>query len=190
MGQTGPLNPTALMGMVKGKSMRRKTFVEIIIVSMARPTGREVPDATSPRPCPIGRAVPVGDVFKTFAAQGNILFHGKEVFEMRKSKVVLTVLFLGAMSLSGLYGASPAEAGVKLDDIQISARWRGDHRPPPPGPRWHRRHGPGGPRHFHGHGPMGFHGPHGPRGPHGPWRDGPPPPLPPHHRRHHHRDRW
>ena len=100
----------------------------------------------------------------------------------KRMKFVLTALMACVVGLSGLPGASSAEAGVELDDIQISARWRGDHRPPPPPPH-------GGPRRFRGrhrygpHGHWGFYGP----GPHGPRRHGPPPPPPPHH---HHRGRW
>lgn len=91
----------------------------------------------------------------------------------RGSKFILTAV---ALSVMGLSGASPAEAEVKLDDVQISVRWRGergDHRSPYHhwGPRRPRRHRHGGP-----HGPWGFHG--------RPGRHGPPPPPPPHHRRH------
>ena len=97
------------------------------------------------------------------------------LMQAKSSKLVLTVLMLGVAGLSSLSGASSAEAGAKLDDVQISLRWRGDHRPPPPppgvrrdGPRRHWRHRVGGPR---GH--WGFHSPR---------RHCPPPP---HHHPHH-----
>ena len=68
-----------------------------------------------------------------------------------RGKIVLMALMAGVM---GLAGAPSAEAGVELDDVQISVRWKGgrdEHRPPPPphggheGPWRHHGHRPGGP---------------------------------------------
>ena len=95
---------------------------------------------------------------------------------MKKSKLVLTAFMLGVVGLAGLPGAAPAEAGVKLEDVKISARWGEGRRPERRGPGRHRgrRHGPR--RH---HDRWGFHGPRWP-GRYGPFP--PPPPPPPHWR--------
>ena len=107
---------------------------------------------------------------------------------MKTMKFALLVVMVGMMTLTGV---SFAEAGVKLDDLQILLRWKDDRRPSEPpapmvrheadGPHWAPK--PGGP---HGHGPRrvhapqdfheNYHGFHGaPHRPGGPGRDVPPP---------------
>lgn len=123
----------------------------------------------------------------------------------KRMKFVLLALMAGVMTLTGV---SFAEAGVKLDDLQILLRWRDDRRPsepPAPAPMERREarepyYGPqpGGPAPQpapgpRGHGPKQVHAPHDPHAPrhsfHGepqrpgnPGRDVPPPTHRPPHR--------
>ena len=98
----------------------------------------------------------------------------KEVIVMKSTNFVLAALMAGVMALSG---APSAEAGVKLDDLQILLRWKDDRRAPEPerpGPRKpHWR--PGGPGRHDVHAPGHHWAPdrphHGPGG-----HDAPPPP--------------
>ena len=83
----------------------------------------------------------------------------------KRMKFVLAALTACVVCLSGLSGASPAEAGVKLDDIQVLLRWKDDRKPtepPAPAPRVQERHEAHGP---HWEPRPGGHNPHGPRGP-------------------------
>ena len=82
---------------------------------------------------------------------------------MKKAKLALTALMIGTLTVTG---ASFAEAGVKLDDIQIGIRFKNEHQPPAP----ERREAPRPPEEYR----------HGHRGQH----DVPPPPMPAHHRPH------
>ena len=111
---------------------------------------------------------------------------------MRNMKHVLTALLVGVVILSGV---SFAEAGVKLDDIQIFVRMKDEKQPSklsnPPHhwrpevrePHWNKPHRPGP---HGGHALKPLHGPGAPHGPkhgfHGgpnrlrkPGRDVPPP---------------
>ena len=101
----------------------------------------------------------------------------------KRMKCVLAALTACVLGLSGLSGASPAEAGVKLDDIQVLLRWKDDRRPPEPpapapriqerreahGPHWTPR--PGGPNLHEPRGPV--HAPHAPRRPRHGFHDAP-----------------
>lgn len=121
---------------------------------------------------------------------------------MRKTKLALTALMIGTLTVTG---ASFAEAGLKVDDVKIVIGARDEHRPPAPEkreaprpPEAHRPDGHDGHRELrpeppHGHDrpaprPSDSHKPRfeghhkpDPHKPHG--HDAPPPP---HHPRHEH----
>ena len=108
---------------------------------------------------------------------------------MRKAKLALTALMIGTLTMTG---TSFAEAGAKLDDIQIGVRFKNEHQPPAPErreaprpPEAYRRDGhkgshdaPPPPHPVKGHDP--HHGTHGSRY-HHQGHDVPPPPHGPHH---------
>ena len=117
----------------------------------------------------------------------------------KRMKFLIVALMAGVMSLSCV---PFAEAGVKLDDLQILLRWKDDRKPPePPAPAPMERHEAHGPQwapqpdapapHGHDqrrvHAPQDFRGPkhsfHGePPRPVGPGREVPPPQPPMPHR--------